>query len=126
MKTLQAILTVALVAVMVTTGSAKKYTSAVVNNNDDLKMFVAQTLKSDMQTFGNYMYQNNISTLDGEATVTFFIDQSGTLIVTKVNCCNCDTQKYVTELFNRTKLNIQPDMTNKFYRVKLQLTYKAS
>jgi hypothetical protein len=126
MKTLQTILTIAFVALMVTTGNAKKYTNTVVNNNEELKHFIGQTVRADMESYGNYLYQNNINSLEKDAWVTFFIDQNGTLIVTKVKCDNCDTKNYVTELFNRTKLDIQPEMTNKFYRVKLSLIYKTS
>lgn len=125
MKTQTFLITI-LFAVFVFTAAAAPAKYHEVNNNDDLRYLVKNTIRIDFMNVDNYLNNHNIDKLNESVIVRFLVDSSKTIKVYEIKAENNEAAQYLLNLLNDKKIDVDESMTGKYYSMPIVLKYKAS
>ena len=125
MKTQTFLITI-LFAAFVFTAAAAPAKFHEVNNNDDLRYLVKNTIRIDFMNVDNYLNNHNIDKLNESVIVRFLVDSSKTIKVYEIKAENNEAAQYLLNLLNDKKIDVDESMTGKYYSMPIVLKYKAS
>ncbi|MBP7508706.1 MAG: hypothetical protein KA807_12870 [Prolixibacteraceae bacterium] len=97
-----------------------------VNNNDDLRYLIKNTIKLDFSDVNNFLNNHYIDELDESVTVRFMVDSEKKIKIYEVEAENDATVQYLMYILNDKKIDVDESMTGKYYSMPIVLKYKAS
>jgi hypothetical protein len=126
MKTLKTITLSFLFVAFATFAMAHSTLNSYIRTDDDLRQLIKEKVGSDFTNPYNYLNENEVTRLDDNVEVIFFITPEKTISIRSVNSQSKIASDYVRQLLSKEKLNIEGLFTGKVFRIEIKLSYWAS
>ncbi len=97
-----------------------------VNNNDDLRYLIKNTIRLDFNKANNYLYNQNIDKLNENVIISFMVDSEKKIKIVKVKAENEEASQYIMNLLNNKVIDADESMTGKYFNLPIVLKYLAS
>lgn len=125
MKTQTFLITIIFAAFAFTAAAAPaKYHE--VNNNDDLRYLIKNTIRLDFNKANNYLFNQNIDKLNENVIISFMVDSEKKIKIVKVKAENEEASQYIMNLLNNKVIDADESMTGKYFNLPIVLKYLAS
>ena len=123
MKTIKTIGLVALMMVVSSFTFANK--GSVAEAKQNLSQAITKTIEDDMPKIGNYLYENQIQSIDSEVKIAFVVDGNQEVNVFRVLSNDFYAAEYVKNLLNKDKVKAYPVLTGKSFTMKIHVIFNA-
>jgi hypothetical protein len=125
MKTLKTITLSLIFAALATVAMANPTVNTYISTTDDLRQVIKEKVESDFLVPLNYLNQKGVIRLEEDVEIIFFISPEQTMRIISINCEDSNAYNYVKQLLNKEKLNVDSQMTDRVFRMKLKLDYRT-
>ncbi len=106
---------------------AKTYndTSFKVETNTDLRTTIRGIIENDFKSPDNFLQKNNISRLNDQVELKFYIDADKKIHIVEAESDNLEAAKYVERLLENYTLNVDNAFANKHFMLSLKVVYRS-
>jgi hypothetical protein len=130
MKTQNLLKSVLLVVVLATTSliavaNNNNETSFQVESSTDLKETIGRIVENDFKCTDNYLQQFNITEINDNVNLKFYIDSEKRIHVIAAESNNIQAAKYVEELLDNYILSADKSMLNRYFILGLKVVYRS-
>jgi hypothetical protein len=126
MKTLKTITLSFLFAAFATVAMASPILNKNISTTDDLRKVIKAKVESDLAESVNFLDEMGVRRLQENVEIIFIISPDQTLRILSIDCKNSIATEYVKQILNKEKLNVDGLLTDRTFKVNLNLSYKAS
>jgi hypothetical protein len=125
MKTLKTITLSLIFAAFATVAMASPTVNKYISTFDDLKSVIKEKVESDFSEPLNYLNQKGVTRMEEDVDIIFFISPEQTIRIISIKCEDSNAYNYVKQLLNKEKLNVDNQLTDKIFKMKLKLDYRT-